>query len=251
MSRRISRSRIISQKSSRFDAITRRGSHLCLAVFLTLLLFAPTRSPLHAQETDETSPLQQTIAQLDLPQSLKDSFLKIPRSFFLPDQLHSFANENQAIPLYSGAIVPDFSSVAVLIEEMSIRSGSRLLVVGRGCGFFAAIAATLAERVEVVEALEEQAEIYPERWRELGLDNVVLTSQAEAFERNYDAVLVHAAAETIPPRIIATLGESGRLVAPLTDSSGNQVLTVFSKSGPNISVSTAGEVFFPPGQKVF
>jgi protein-L-isoaspartate(D-aspartate) O-methyltransferase len=228
-----------------------RGRALTIAVVLTILLTAQAQPVLQAQETEGASPLQQTLERLDLPQRIEESFLKIPRSFFLPDQLHSFANEDQPIPLYSGAIVPDFSSVAVLVGEMAIRSDSRILVVGRGCGFFAAIAATLAARVEVVEALDAQAEIYPERWEELGLENVVLASQEEAFEREYDGIMVHAATDSIPPRIISVLGEGGRLVAPLTDGSGNQVLTVFFRDGEKLSVSTAGEVFFPPGQKVF
>ena len=241
----------ISQCRSRIGPRNRFAALLVSAAFLGLLPVLPVRIALQAQEIDETSPLQQTLSQLDLPQRIEESFLKIPRSFFLPDQLHSFANEDQPIPLYSGAIVPDFSSVAMLIGEMSIRSDSRILVVGRGCGFFAAIAAALAARVEVVEALDEQAEIYPERWRELGLENIELTSQAAAFERDYDAVLVHAATENIPPRIFDVLGENGRLIAPLTDTSGNQVLTIFVRSGQDLSVSTSGEVFFPPGRRVF
>ncbi len=219
-----------------------------IALFPLILL---PSLPLPAQQ-EEVSPLRRSLETLDLPRRIEEAFLRIPRGFFLPEQLGSFSNDDQAIPLGEDTIVPDFSATASLLQELELEETSRLLVYGRGCGFFAGLAATLAAEVIVVERNGEEARKYPQLWEELALENIRLVEADELKEeRSFDAILIHAGSTRLPSTFISLLSYGGRLIIPLTDESGNQVLSILYRSDEGIELRSAAEVYFPPADELF
>lgn len=226
------------------------------SLFVLLLLLAPLSlfPQQFGDEKEETSPLQQTLEGLDLPRSAEEAFLKIPRRYFLPDSLAAFADEDQSIPLAYGSIVPGYTMSARLLKELALTRESSLLVYGRACGFFSAVAATMAEKVDVVELRQDHAGRYEEIWGNLGLHNVSLIARpaANATEHApYTAILIHGSTETVPASILDLLRDEGRLVAPLTDTTGNQLLVRIEKHSAGIDLFTVEELYFPPGDSLF
>ncbi|MFO7849266.1 MAG: hypothetical protein R6V67_04820, partial [Spirochaetia bacterium] len=127
-----------------------------VSTIILIALSAP--SSLHAQDTpEESTPLMNTLDRLDISRIAIEAFLKIPRRYFLPEDLRTFAEDDRAIPVSEGAIIPDYTSSAQLIEDLSLEPPTRLLVYGRGCGFFGSIAATIADEVHLVELEENLA----------------------------------------------------------------------------------------------
>ncbi|MFO7850473.1 MAG: hypothetical protein R6V67_10975 [Spirochaetia bacterium] len=233
-----------------------------ISTFIPSSLFLPL--PLQPQELageEESTPLMNTLDSLDISRIAVEAFLKIPRRFFLPEDLRTFAEDDRAIPLSRGTIIPDYTSSAQLIEELSLIPPTRLLVYGRGCGFFGSLAATIVDAVHVVELEEELAGDYPEIWEDLGLSNISLVEEPfssggssggdEEEPAGYEAILVHGSTDYIPAALFSLLRERGRLAAPLSDGSGNQVLTVFSRTDDGFSVYTGEEIYFPRGAPLF
>ena len=233
-----------------------------VSTFLLVLFSLPLPAQEAAGDQPEETELQQTLDELDLSRQIEEAFLKVPRRYFLPEALHPFADEDQSIPLSSGTVVPGFSMAARLVEELSIDSASRVLVYGRGCGFFAAVTSTIAGEVEVVELTENGAETYPPVWEELGLTNISLNGELPlpgdlslgetgSPGLTFDAVLLHGGTERVPVGILSLVDTEGRLIAPLTDEAGNQVLFVFQRREGEITVYTGEELYFPPGRPLF
>ncbi len=195
--------------------------------------------------------------ELDLPRSAEEAFLKIPRRYFLPDSLAAFADEDQSIPLAYGSVVPGYTMSARLLEEIDLTRESSLLVYGRSCGFFSAVAATIAEKVDVVELQQSQAEQYEEVWANLGLSNLSLIPRLPRPAENsfdqapYTAILFHGSTETLPSSVFELLREEGRLLVPLTDSAGNQILVRIEKNSTGVELFTVEELYFPPGDSLF
>ncbi|MFP4490000.1 MAG: protein-L-isoaspartate O-methyltransferase family protein [Spirochaetaceae bacterium] len=230
--------------------------------FISTLILSFLFTPLGIQsqelsEEEENTPLMNTLDRLDISRIATEAFLKIPRRFFLPEDLRTFAEDNRPIPLSRGTIIPDYTSSAQLIEELSLNPPTRLLVYGRGCGFFGSLAATIVDLVHVVELEADLAEEYPQIWEDLGLSNISLVddpfSSAEDEEEPaaYEAIFVHGSTTNVPAALFSLLAVRGRLAAPLSDGVGNQVLTVFSRTEDGFSVYTGEEIYFPQGAPLF
>ncbi|MFO7850146.1 MAG: hypothetical protein R6V67_09325, partial [Spirochaetia bacterium] len=145
------------------------------------------------------------------------------------------------------------TSSAQLIEDLSLEPPTRLLGYGRGCGFFGSIAATIGDQVHLVELEENLARQYSDIWDDLGLSNISLIDDplTTEGEPGYEAIFVHGSTEQVPDSLFSLLTEEGRLVAPLSDDSGNQVLTVFVRTNGGFSVYTREEIYFPRGPSLF
>ncbi len=158
-----------------------------------------------------------------------EAMLAIPRHVFLPESQWHHAYEDHPLPLSLGQTISQPYIVAAMTEALEVGPTHKVLEIGTGSGYQTAVLARLAAMVytvELHEALSVQARLGLQR---LDIRNV----RFRVGDGNlgwpefapYDRVMVTAAAETVPPRLVEQMAERGRIVIPL-GSSGSQALTL-------------------------
>lgn len=168
------------------------------------------------------------------PQVL-DAFAEVPREAFLPEGLVEFAYEDSALPIELGQTISQPYIVAVTIQALRLAPGERVLEIGTGSGYAAAVLSRIAGVVYTVERLEPLAEVAQERFGRLGYDNVhVLCGDGTlgwSKHAPFDAIAVAAGGPEIPRTLLSQLAIGGRLVIPVGPDESSQVLTRVVRSG--------------------
>lgn len=168
-----------------------------------------------------------------LSESVLTAMSRIPRHLFVPRMHRAVAYFDRACPIGHGQTISQPFVVALMADLLDLAPADRLLEIGAGCGYFAAVASELAGEVFAVErvaALEREAS---QRLAQLGHRNVrtLRKDGANGWPENapYDAIALSCASESIPAELFAQLGAGGRLVAPIGRAPGQQLLTEFRK----------------------
>ncbi len=158
---------------------------------------------------------------------------EIPRHLFVPAAVVDQAYEDHPLPIGEGQTISQPYIVALMTERLAAGEDSKVLEIGTGSGYQAAVLARIAGRVftiEINDALARQAAATLER---LGFRNVRVRSGDGFFgwpeEAPFDGIIVTAAVPDVPPALFAQLKEGGRLVIPLGDPRTYQVLTLVTK----------------------
>jgi protein-L-isoaspartate(D-aspartate) O-methyltransferase len=143
----------------------------------------------------------------------------VPREEFVPRQFRQKAYEDAPLPIGEGQTISQPYMVAAMTAALRLKGGERVLEIGAGCGYQAAILSHLAESVFTIECRSELAASAAERLGRLGYANVHVhcgdgTLGLPEFAP-FDAVLVAAAAPQVPEPLRAQLAESGRLIVPV------------------------------------
>ena len=143
----------------------------------------------------------------------------VPRHRFVPGALASRAYGDYPLPIGEGQTISQPYIVALMTQWAEVRPGDRVLEVGTGSGYQAAVLAELTDQVWSIELLPELARQAAARLKELGYGRVRVRSgdgyQGWPEAAPFDAILVTAAAPRVPPALAAQLKEGGRLVIPL------------------------------------
>ena len=174
----------------------------------------------------------------------------VPRHEFVPAEWLAQAYEDHPLPIGHGQTICQPYIVAVMTELAQIKRGDRVLEIGTGSGYQAAILAALTDQVYSVEIIPALAESAAEKLKRLGYTNVAVTNadgyqgwQAHAL---YDAILVTCAPDHIPPPLIAQLKDGGRMVIPVGPVGGFQTLRRVIKRGDQVfSENVMGVLFVP------
>lgn len=153
----------------------------------------------------------------------------VPREAFLPAEMRGLAYRDAALPLQAGQTISQPYIVALMAEAMRLEPQDRVLEVGTGSGYAAAVLSRIAASVDTVERIPELAESARERLARLGFSNVTVHegdgSRGWPTRGPFDAVCVSAAAPTIPDSLLEQLSQRGRLVLPVGSRTGIQMLT--------------------------
>ncbi len=173
----------------------------------------------------------------------------IPREQFLDPALRDQAYANVALPIACEQTISQPLVVARMLELLELLPGDRVLDVGTGSGYHAALLALLCSEVYTVERHRELAHAAQRTVRELGLDNVHFFVgdgwEGLPEQAPFDAINVAAAsAAEPPPALIAQLAPGGRLVAPVGRAS--QHLTLVRRTGSGVTQTTLEGVRFVP-----
>ncbi len=155
-----------------------------------------------------------------------EALRKVPRHAFVPAWERPFAYENRPLPIGEGQTISQPYIVAIMTDLARIGAGDRVLEVGTGCGYQAAVLAELAAEVDSIERFPALAAAAAERLASLGYRNLRVRAgdgtrgwpeEAEdRAPRPYDAILVTAAAQgAVPEALIRQLAPGGRLVIPV------------------------------------
>jgi protein-L-isoaspartate(D-aspartate) O-methyltransferase len=174
----------------------------------------------------------------------------IDRELFVPEKLRAFAYEDRPLPIGEGQTISQPYIVAYMTEQLRLIGTERVLEIGTGSGYQTAVLAKLAREVysiEIIPRLSERAKVVLDR---LGFDHVHLKVGDGFFgweeQRPFDAILVTAAAPTIPEALWQQLSEGGRLILPLGAEGQTQRLVRVSKSAGKQVVENLSAVVFVP-----
>ena len=174
----------------------------------------------------------------------------VPREHFVEARFADAAYADQAMPIACGQTISQPYVVAYMTEQLAVRSNHRVLEVGTGSGYQAAVLSRLAREVVTLERYRTLADSARSRLKTLGYANVeVLLGDGlggEPLRAPYDRVIVTAAAESIPPALIAQLADGGIMVLPLGPHSGAQELLKLTRSGQGVERENLIPVRFVP-----
>jgi protein-L-isoaspartate(D-aspartate) O-methyltransferase len=176
---------------------------------------------------------------------------KVYRHLLLDRSLWSRAYADHPLPIGEGQTISQPYVVALMSEELRLSPSDRVLEIGTGSGYQAAILAEMVKEVFTVEIRKGLAERAAERLKELGYRNVRVKYADGYFgweeHAPFDAIIITAAVNHIPPPLLKQLKEGGRLILPLGSTVFYQTLTlVTKKKGGDLSVEQKGEVTFVP-----
>ena len=180
---------------------------------------------------------------------------EVPREHFVEEALAERAYADQALPIDCGQTISQPYVVAYMTEQLDVKPQHRVLEVGTGSGYQAAVLSRLAREVVSVERYRTLAEAARERLARLGYDNVEVfigDGLAGVPERApYDRIMVTAAAELVPVTLVEELTDGGVMILPLGPHAGTQRLIKVTKSEQGLQrEDLIGVRFVPllPGQ---
>lgn len=169
---------------------------------------------------------------LDTP-SVFAAMLRVPREEFTPDDYKEVAYDDRPIPLGNDSTMSQPYTVAFMSDLLDLKGNERVLEIGTGSGYQAAILAELAGEVYTVEIIKSLAEKAKRKLKELGYKNVhVRAGSGEQGWRKhapYDAIVVTAGMEEVPEELFEQLKKGGVLVAPV-GKGRDKTMTKYSKS---------------------
>ena len=173
----------------------------------------------------------------------------VPRHLFVPSNYLQGAYEDGPLPIGFGQTISQPYIVALMTDLLQLKGDERVLEVGTGSGFQAAILGMMAAEVHTVEYVSELAIGADKLLKELGMDNVHVHfgdgSLGWPDNAPYDGILVAAAAPQMPKALLAQLNDGGRLVLPV-GGRGMQNLEVWEKKGRSFKSKTVTAVAFVP-----
>jgi protein-L-isoaspartate(D-aspartate) O-methyltransferase len=169
-------------------------------------------------------------------QRVLEAMTTVPRELFVPERYRRRAYADSALPIGHGQTISQPWIVAAICEALALEGSERVLEIGTGSGYSAAVLAMLADEVITVERVEELAAAAGRLLAEIGISKVevvVADGSAGLPDRApYEAVAVHATAPSPPATLIEQLAPGGRLVIPIAADAAD-MLTVFRRlEGP-------------------
>lgn len=181
---------------------------------------------------------------------LLEAFRSVPREDFVPAELTEFAFHDTPLPIGDGQTISQPYIVAMTLAALGLRGGERVLEVGTGSGYAAAVLSRLAKEVYSVERLASLADSARERLARLGYDNVqVLCGDGTlgwAEHAPYDAIAVAAGGPEVPRALLNQLAPGGRLVIPVGPDESSQVLMRVTRHDAGFHSEPLTEVRFVP-----
>ena len=166
-----------------------------------------------------------------------DAMARVPRELFVPESVRSFAYDDGAIPIGHGQTISQPFVVATICSLLAPDVDERVLDVGTGSGYQAAVLAELAAEVVTIERIPALAETAREALADAGYANVQVRigdgSLGVPERAPFAGIAVAAAAPTVPSALYAQLGEGGRIVVPRGTRRGQDlVLVTRTPAGP-------------------
>ena len=174
----------------------------------------------------------------------------VPRHRFVPKAQQPFAYHDRPLPIGYGQTISQPYMVAYMTEVIKPQKAFKVLEIGTGSGYQAAVLAEIVDEVYTVEIVPELAGQSQQKFRELGYQNIK-TINADGYSgweefAPFDAIIVTAAAEFIPPPLIRQLKEGGKMVIPVGAPFVVQTLMLVEKKNGKITTKSLFPVRFVP-----
>ena len=170
-----------------------------------------------------------------------EAIASVPRERFVPERYRRRAYADSALPIGHGQTISQPWIVAAICEALALRGSERVLEVGTGSGYSAAVLALLAGEVITIERVPELAGAARDLLAELEIGNVeVVVGDGSAGlpdRAPFEAIAVHATAPSPPPTLIEQLAVGGRLVIPIATDAAD-MLTAYLRLGDRVDPET-------------
>lgn len=177
------------------------------------------------------------------------AFAKLPRHLFVSEEHRSKSYMDHPLPIGFNQTISQPYITALMTQELSLKPGGKVLEVGTGSGYQTAVLAFLGAKVYSIERIPELAEAAAKRLKDLGYSEVEIRvgdgSRGWPEKAPFDGILVTAAAAAIPAALTAQLADSGRLVAPVGEST-QQILTAVERVGRHFRTRPLCPCLFVP-----
>lgn len=201
--------------------------------------FAEARKEMLERIALHTQLVSEQIRKEALSASVMDAMAAVPRHEFVLDELRMFAYLDQPLPIGHGKTISQPFIVALMTDLLDVQPDDRVLDVGTGLGYQAAILARLAKHVYSVDIIDELAKEATARLEELGYNNVDVRTgdgcKSWLSEAPFDKVLVAAAPELIPTALLDQLKPGGKMVIPSGLPDSQQLMLVKKNARGTIS----------------
>jgi protein-L-isoaspartate(D-aspartate) O-methyltransferase len=183
-------------------------------------------------------------------QRLLSAIERVPRRLFLPASCQRHAGEDTALPIECGQTISQPSLVAMMTQALELEPSHKVLELGTGSGYQAAILGLMAGEVHTIERYRTLVDLARERLRSLKITNVSVhhADGLEGLEEHgpYDRIIVTAAAPAVPKTLVDQLADNGRMLMPVGEKGNVQDLVLVVRRGATTERSVLARVRFVP-----
>ena len=175
---------------------------------------------------------------------------EVPREHFVENSFIESAYADQALPIACGQTISQPYVVGYMTEQLEVAPEHRVLEIGTGSGYQAAVLSRIARKVVSIERYRTLAEVARERLKTLGYGNVTVIAgdglKGSAERAPFDRIIVTAAADAVPQALVDQLAVGGKLVLPLGPHDDAQVLVKLTKTAQGLTREDLIGVRFVP-----
>jgi len=208
------------------------------------------------EEPDEFALARRAMVENDLErrditdERVLEAMGRIPRHLFVDELIQGQAYQDRPLPIAEGQTISQPYVVALMTESLELKGPEKVLEIGTGSGYQAAVLAELCQEVYTIEIREELVEGSTSVLESLGYENVQV-KYADGYygweeHAPFDAIIITCAVNHVPPDLIRQLKDGGRLILPLGSVLYYQTLTLIEKQGGELKVRYITDVLFVP-----
>ena len=230
---------------------TARRRIACAAVLLALPVALPMTLPAQERQQERDAMVDRQIAARGVSDGrVLQALRAVPRHRFVPERLARSAYADNPLPIGEGQTISQPYIVALMTETLGVEEDDRVLEIGTGSAYQAAVLAELAAEVYSIEIRGPLAESAAALLRELEYANV-RTRHADGYygwpeAAPFDHIMITAAVDHVPPPLLEQLADGGRLVLPLGNPFAHQSLVVVTRTGDGFRLREILGVLFVP-----
>ncbi len=224
-----------------------------LIIYTALFLTACSRAQI---KNDDFGKLRRLMVENQIKaRDIKDervlaAMLKVPRHLFVPEKYRKLAYEDHPLPIGEGQTISQPYIVALMTEALKLQGHEKVLEIGTGSGYQAAILAHLTKEVYTIELLPALAKSAEAILKNLEYKNVFVRCGDGYLgwteHAPFAAIIITCAPEQVPDSLIKQLAEGGRLVVPLGPEGQTQILTLYEKENGKLKKTEIAPVIFVP-----
>ena len=225
---------------------------ISILALLLPLLFVTSLPAAESYEKQRQIMLQRDIAGRGIrDQKVLAAMAKVPRHRLVSERYREDAYADHPLPIGEGQTISQPYVVALMTEALRLQPTDRVLEIGTGSGYQAAVLAEIVKEVRSIEIRKNLAQTATTKLKELGYNNVTVKYGDGYFgweeAAPFDAIIITAAANHIPPPLIKQLKAGGRMILPLGSTVFSQTLTLVTKDQQGeLTVEQLGAVAFVP-----
>lgn len=179
-----------------------------------------------------------------------DAMSMVPRHRFVPDDLKEYAYEDRPLPIGEGQTISQPYIVAFMTQSLDLKPEYKVLEIGTGSGYQAAVLAEIVDSVFTIEIVEKLGLTAKNRLAQMGYANieVKIGDGYHGWQEKcpFDAIIVTAGAEKIPPKLIEQLKEGGKMIIPVGPSNAVEQLVLVTKKNGKVKTKELMPVRFVP-----
>ncbi len=179
-----------------------------------------------------------------------DALRRVPRELFVPAVFRPHAHADRALPIEAGQTISQPFIVAYMTERLELSADHKVLEVGTGSGYQAAVLAVMCRRVYTMERSRVLLALARRRFEDLGLVDVISRLgdgwRGWSEQAPFDRIIVTAAAPELPADLVEQLADNGRMVVPIGPEQGDQTLVLVTRRAGKIAQQRLLPVRFVP-----